>query len=76
MAAAKVKGKKGKRPARNLDGVRVSKGLKKAPASKAEVSGRTSPGAFYWCWACGASNWVPFGYNYFYCWRCVVLNRC
>lgn len=76
MATAKVKGKKGKRPARNLDGVRVSKGLKKAPGSKGEVTGRTSPGAIYTCWSCGAANWVPFGWNYFYCRVCWVLNRC
>lgn len=76
MAVSKVKAKKGKKPVGNLDDVKVSKGLKKAPGTKAEVAGHVSPGANYFCRCCGAINWVPAGYTYFYCWRDGCLNAC
>jgi hypothetical protein len=52
---------------------KVAQGQEKAPA--AEVSGHMSPGAFYTCWNDGAVNYIPFGWNYFYCCRCWALNR-
>jgi hypothetical protein len=76
MAAKEPKPKKGKKVTKSLEGVNVSKGLKKAPAVKGEVAGHMSPGAYYLCWHCGASNFVPFGWVYFHCWRCWAFNRC
>jgi hypothetical protein len=76
MAGSKIKAKKGRKPVGNLENVKVAKGLKKAPASKGEVSGRISPGAWYICACCGASNWVPYGWSYFYCWNDRCLNYC
>ena len=75
MAATKAKGKKAKKPQGDIESAKVSKGLKKSPGGKTEVAGHMSPGAFYLCWACGASNWVPYGWSYFYCWNDLVLNR-
>ncbi|HUK23699.1 MAG TPA: hypothetical protein VLV49_03895 [Terriglobales bacterium] len=75
MATAKPKGKKGKKVSGSLEGVNISKGGKKAPASKGEVTGHASSGAWYVCWACGALNYVPYGYDYFICWRDGALNR-
>lgn len=74
MAKAKIKGKKAKKPGKMLENIKVIKGAKKAPATKGEVAGHTSPGANYRCWNCGAWNWVPWGWNYFYCWNCGALN--
>ena len=78
MAVSKVKAKKGKKPAGNLEDVKVAKGMKKAPGSKAEVAGHQhmSPGANYICRCDGAINWVPVGYTYFYCWHDYCLNLC
>jgi len=78
MATSKPKAKKGKKPTGSLDNISVSKGLKKSPpAPKGEVTGHMSPwgGAYYWCWACGARNYVPGGYDLFVCWRDGALNR-
>jgi hypothetical protein len=72
--ATKIKAKKAKRPGKSLDRISVIKGVKKAPASKGEVAGHTSPGAYYLCWNCGRLNWVPWGWNYFHCWYCGALN--
>jgi hypothetical protein len=74
MATQKPKAKKAKRPKGDLEGIKVARGLKKEPATKSEVAGHTSPGAWYRCWNDGALNYVPFGWNYFYCWRCGALN--
>lgn len=74
MAKAKIKAKKGKKPGKTLENIKVIRGAKKGPATKGEVAGHTSPGAYYWCWNCGRSNWVPWGWNYFYCWNCGALN--
>lgn len=74
MAAEKPKSKKARKPKGNLKGIEVAQGLKKAPAAKGEVAGHTSPGAYYRCWNDLALNFVPFGWNYFYCWRCTALN--
>jgi hypothetical protein len=63
---------KARKPEGNLDAVKVAEGLKKEP--QAEVSGHISPGAYYHCWSCGAVNWVPRGWNHFYCWNDYVLN--
>ena len=57
----------------NLEGIKVAQGLEKEPP-KAEVAGHTSPGAVYFCWNDAASNYVPPGWNYFYCWSCGALN--
>jgi hypothetical protein len=74
MTTPEHKGIKAKKPSGNLDGVRVAQGLEKAPTSKAEVTGHTSPGEWYLCHCDGAANWVPAGWNYFYCYRDGCLN--
>jgi hypothetical protein len=68
--------KKAKKPEGSLENIKVAKGAEKAPDSKSEVSGHMSPGGWYVCWNCGTVNWVPFGWDYFYCRHDVVLNRC
>lgn len=74
MAKAKIKAKRGKKPRKSIEGAKVIKGEKKGPSSKSEVAGHTSPGAYYRCWRCGALNYVPWGYDSFYCWNDWVLN--
>jgi hypothetical protein len=74
MTSSEPKGTKAKKPQGNLEGVKVAQGLEKEAQTKAEVSGHTSPGAWYICWNCGTSNYVPFGWNYFYCRQCYALN--
>ncbi|HEY1265385.1 MAG TPA: hypothetical protein VGF06_17775 [Terriglobales bacterium] len=76
MPASKSKGKKGKKVSGSMEKVNVAKGLKKPPASKGEVAGHMSYGEVFLCWACGARNYVPYGWNYFICWYDGVLNRC
>jgi hypothetical protein len=66
--------KKGKKVDSNVDSAKVAVGLKEAPANK-EVAGHMSYGGIYLCWACGAANYVPAGWNYFTCWRDGVFNR-
>jgi len=68
--------KKGKKPEGSLENVKVAQGAEQAPDSQSEVSGHMSTGAFYTCWACGAVNWVPWGWDYFYCRVCHALNGC
>jgi hypothetical protein len=73
---ATPKTKNGKKVSKNVKGVDVSFGLKKAPAQKGEVSGHMSPGAYYNCWNDGAVNFVPYGWTYFICRVCGAFNRC
>jgi hypothetical protein len=75
MAESSSEAKKATKPSGNLDRVNVTQGQKEAPAT-GEVTGHMSPGAGYNCWHCGALNWVPYGYVFFYCWNCGALNRC
>ena len=63
---------KARKPEGSLEEVKVAQGLKKEP--QAEVSGHISPGAYYNCWNCGCTNWVPRGWTYFYCWNDYCLN--
>jgi hypothetical protein len=72
MTSSEHKGTKGRKPEGNLEGVKVAQGLEKEPRSQGEVSGHASGG--YVCWNCGALNWVPPGWHYFYCWNCGGLN--
>jgi hypothetical protein len=76
MAQSEPKGTKARKPTGNLEGVKVAQGLEKEPTSKAEVTGHTAPypGAWYICHCDGAANWVPGGWNYFYCYRDYCLN--
>ena len=78
MNAGKSHTKKARRPSKNLEGVNVALGLKKAPAAKGEVTGHISPqpGAWYICWCCAGTNWVPGGWAYFICWNDGALNLC
>jgi len=66
--------KKGQKPSGDLDGIKVAAGQKSGP-KEGEVSGHMSPGAFYICWNCSTPNYVPFGWNHFYCFSCFALNR-
>jgi len=66
--------KKAQKPSGSIENAKVAQGLEK-PTSSGEVSGHMSPGAFYSCWACGTVNWIPYGWDYFYCRSCLVLNR-
>lgn len=65
-----IKGKKGKKPPKNFNKrVSVAMGKKKAPRAKGEVSARGAWPAWYYCWNCGAANFVPGGVYSFICWR-------
>jgi len=66
--------KKANKPTGSIENEKVAQGLENPPATS-EVAGHMSPGAFYNCWHCGVVNWVPFGWNYFYCRFDHVLNR-
>jgi len=65
--------KKAQKPAKSLEGAKVAQGEKSAP-KEGEVSGHMSLGGWYLCWHCGARNYVPYGWNYFYCWNDYALN--
>ena len=65
---------KAKKPTGGAEGVTVAQGLEKEPAKKAEVSGHGAYSAYYSCWNCGATNYVPGGYYAFYCWKCYAYN--
>jgi hypothetical protein len=66
--------KKGQKPSGDIEGAKVAQGKKSAP-KEGEVAAHMSPGAYYLCWNDGASNYVPFGWNFFYCWSCGAFNR-
>ena len=68
--------KKAKKPEGSLENIKVAQGTETTPGKKPEVSGHMPPGAYYTCWACGTANWVPYGWDYFYCRVDFVLNRC
>jgi len=74
MTSRKVRGKKGRKPGKKLSSIDVIAGSKKAPASKGEVAGHTSPGAWYYCWRCWRWCWVYRGYDAYYCPFCGALN--
>jgi len=71
--------KKGKKPTGPIENLKVAQGQQKPPA-QSEVSGHlassgtVSPGAYYICWNDQAVNWVPYGWDHFYCWNCHALN--
>jgi hypothetical protein len=65
----------GKKPEGNLEGINVFLGMKNAPTTEGEVEGHMSPGAFYACWAGDCADFVPFGWNYYYCSCNLHLNR-
>jgi len=66
--------KKGKKVTQNIESAKVAVGLENAPKSKGEVTGHISPGAWYLCHCDGTSNWVPYGWSYFICWRDGCFN--
>ena len=74
MTKRKVRAKKGRKPGKTLSSVNVITGSKKAPASKGEVAGHTSPGAIYHCWRCWRMSYVGPGYDAFICPFCGALN--
>jgi hypothetical protein len=74
MTTPEQKGTKAKKPTGNIEGKKVAQGLEKEPASKAEVAGHASSGGWYLCHCCGAANYVPYGWEYFYCWNDYCLN--
>ena len=76
MPTGKIKAKKAKKSKTALSNANITVGVKKAPASKGEVAGHTSPGAWYYCGWCGALNWVGPGYDAFICGACYRVNRC
>jgi len=67
--------KKAQKPTGPLENVKVAQGQEKAPESKSEVTGHMSPGAYYHCWNDGVINYVPYGWDYFYCRICFAVNR-
>ena len=66
--------KKAQKPSGPVENAKVAEGQEKAPASS-DVSGHMSPGAYYDCWHCLRVNYVPYGWEYFYCRHCYALNR-
>ena len=76
MAVDEAVANKATKPSGNLDKVNVAQGMEKPKASKGEVVGNTSPGAYYACWFDNAVNWVDRGYDFFICWECYHINRC
>jgi len=67
--------KKAQKPTGPIEKAKVAQGLDKPPAGSGDVKGHMSPGAYYICWNDGSVNWVPFGWDYFYCRTCWALNR-
>ena len=53
----------------DLEGANEANGSKKGLGKGSVVAG------YHICWNCGASNFVQFGWTYFYCWRCWTFNR-
>ena len=72
-AGSSPEGKPGKKPTGQHKEVKAIAGQEKAP-EQGEVAGHTSPGAYYRCWNDAVVNYVPYGWDAFYCRRCYALN--
>ncbi len=73
MAKKTIKAKKGKKPSSKHFAEMAQVSAKKGPAA-GEVGGKMSPGAYYACWNCGKTSYAQFGWDFFVCPFCGVVN--